>query len=270
MQSGRIRLAWRASKPIIGMVHLLPLPGSPGFRGSMDQVLERAIDDARALAEGGVDGIMVENYGDAPFFAEVVPPVTVSALTRAVVEVRRSTELPVGVNVLRNDAAAALSIAASTGAQLVRVNVHSGAMITDQGWITGKAADTLRLRRTLDAPVAIFADVLVKHAVPPAGLSVEAAARDTWERGAADALIVSGMATGAPTDVTEVRRIRAAVPDAPVWVGSGVTPDNVVDLLESADGLIVGSAFEAGGRAGAPVEMQRVRQLIGIAGKAHS
>lgn len=250
------------------MVHLPPLPGAPAYGGSIEGVLERAVVDAQALTEGGVDGIMVENYGDTPFFADVVPPATVSALTLAVAAVRRESNLPIGVNVLRNDAAAALSIAACTGAQFIRINVHTGAMLTDQGWIAGKAAETVRLRRALDAPVAIAADILVKHAVAPAGLTIEDAARDTFERGAADVLIVSGAATGAPTDIDDVRRVKRVLPEAPVWIGSGVTTENVVSLLQIADGVIVGSAFEKEGHAGAQVVADQVRRLVDVARNA--
>lgn len=252
------------------MVHLLPLPGAPRYDGSMQQVLDRAARDARALADGGVDGIIVENYGDAPFFPDVVPPVTVAALTRAIEEVRRAVRLPIGVNVLRNDAASALSVAAVTGAQFIRVNVHTGALLTDQGWISGRAFETLRLRKTLDAPVAIYADVLVKHAVPPAGLTIEDAACDTFLRGGADALIVSGIATGAPADIEDVRRVRHALPDAPIWIGSGVTVASVAALLEVADGVIVGSAFQQDGRAGAEVVTDQVRHLVDVARQKHS
>ena len=252
------------------MVHLLPLPGAPRYDGSMQQVLDRAARDARALADGGVDGIIVENYGDAPFFPDVVAPVTVAALTRAIEDVRRAVRLPIGVNVLRNDAMAALSVAAVTGAQFIRVNVHTGALLTDQGWITGRAGETLRLRKALDAPVAIYADVLVKHAVPPAGLTIEDAARDAFLRGGADALIVSGTATGAPADIEDVRRVRHALPAAPIWIGSGVTVASVAALLEVADGVIVGSALQQDGRAGAEVVTDQVRRLVDVARRKHS
>jgi membrane complex biogenesis BtpA family protein len=188
----------------------------------------------------------------------------VAALTRAVAEVRQATSLPVGVNALRNDAAAALAIAAVAGARFIRVNVHAGAMLTDQGWIAGRAHETLRLRRTLNADVAIFADVMVKHAVAPAGLTIEDAAADIFERAGADALIVSGTATGAPTDTADVQRVRDRVPNAPLWIGSGVNTENVRGLLAIADGVIVGSAFEKDGRAGAEVEVDRVRRLVDV------
>lgn len=251
------------ARPLVGMVHLLPLPGSPGWSGSMDEVLERAADDARTLLEGGLDAVLVENYGDVPFLAGAVRPWTIAALTRAVMAVTEVAHgRPVGVNVLRNDAGAALGVAAATGAAFVRVNVHTGAAWTDQGLLEGRAGDTLRDRRNLGEPVAIVADVHVKHAVPPAGARLEDSAADAWHRGRADALVVSGSGTGAPTDLDDLRRVKEAVPEAPLWVGSGIGPDTAARLLDVADGAIVGSALHRNGVAGRGVELERVERLV--------
>lgn len=264
MQRLDLRQLTGTDRPLIGMVHLHALPGSPRYRGMRD-VLDAAIHDALALADGGVDAIMVENFGDVPFHPGAAPPETLAGMTRAIAAIAARTDLPLGVNVLRNDARAALAIAAATGARFIRVNVHTGAMLTDQGWITGQAHETLRLRASLGADVGILADVLVKHAVAPAGLAIEDAARDTWHRGLADALIVSGAATGAATDPDRARRVRDAVPDAPILIGSGLTAGNAAALLSVADGAIVGSAFQQDGRAGSPVDPARVRTLLDAA-----
>ncbi|HHX39645.1 MAG TPA: BtpA/SgcQ family protein [Armatimonadetes bacterium] len=262
------RTLFRADKPVIGMVHLLPLPGSPGWGGSMEAVLERALADARAWAEGGASALLVENYGDVPFHPESVEPHTIAAMTLAVAAVREATALPVGVNVLRNDARAALGIAAATGARFIRVNVHTGAMVTDQGLLQGRAHETLRLRRSLGAPVLLFADLLVKHAVPLGEAPLEQAAHDGFERGLADALVVSGIATGQPTPLADVRRVKDALPEAPLLVGSGVTSESIAGLLRVADGVIVGSSAKVDGRAENPVDMDRARALIQAAGRA--
>lgn len=214
------------------------------------------------LAVAGVDGLIVENYGDVPFHPGPVPPETVAALTLAVDRVRSVCPLPVGINVLRNDAAAAIAIAAATGAAFVRINVHTGAMITDQGWLEGRAHETMRLRARLAPDTAVFADVLVKHATPPAGLAIEDAARDAWHRGLADALIVTGTATGAPVDPDRLRAVRTAVPGARIWIGSGLTPANAAHLLPHANGAIVGSAMRAGGTAGAPLDPDRIDAVV--------
>ena len=187
-----------------------------------------------------------------------------------VVRVTEATRVPVGVNVLRNDARSALAVAVATGARFIRVNVHTGTMFTDQGAVTGTAHDTLRVREGLGAPVAILADVLVKHAAPPSGSTIEDAARDCWHRGLADGLIVSGPGTGRATDPAELAAVRDAVPEAPLWVGSGVTTRSVGRWADMVDGLIVGSALRAGGVAGAPVEPARVAAFMDAVRAARS
>lgn len=262
IQKDLLRETFPTPRPIVGMVHLPPLPGAPRWGGSMDSVLDRALADARALEDGGVHGIIVENYLDAPFYPNRVPPETIAALAVVVREIIREVAVPIGVNVLRNDARAALAIATATGARFIRVNVHTGAMLTDQGWIEGQAHETLRLRSRLGAPVAILADVMVKHAVAPPGLDPAQAASDAWDRGLADGLIVTGVATGAATEADRIVAVKTAVPEAPVWIGSGLTAENVASLLPLADGAIVGSALMHGGVAGAGVDPNRVANFM--------
>jgi len=255
---------------LVGMVHLPPLPGSPGWGGSLDAVLEAVEADVAALHGAGVDGIMVENFGDIPFLPGAVGPETVAALTRAVAAARAATDRPLGVNVLRNDVRSALGIAAVTGASFVRVNVHTGTMHTDQGPLVGRAWETLRVRATLGAPCGIWADVHVKHATPVPGETLEDAARDLWERGLADALIVSGSGTGRRTDPARIRRVQEAVPEAPVWVGSGVDPDTLSTLPAGLAGVIVGSWMQEAGRAGSRVDPDRAVQMVEVVGRVRS
>lgn len=250
---------------LVGMVHLLPLPGSPRWAGDMDAVVERAERDARALEDAGFDALIVENFLDAPFHPGSVPAETVAAMTRAVAAVRAKAPLPVGVNVLRNDAAGALAVAVATGAAFIRVNVHTGSMWTDQGLVSGRAHETMRLRRSLAPDVAVIADVHVKHGVPPASSRIEDAARDAWHRGLADALVVSGTATGSAADLADLERVRCAVPEATVLVGSGLTAANAAVLLAAADGAIVGSDVMRHGRAGSPIDPVRATALVAAA-----
>lgn len=228
----------------------------------MEAVLDRALADAEALTAGGMDGVLVENYGDVPFHAEAVPPVTVAAMAMIVGGVVDAAPVPVGVNVLRNDARAALGIAVAAGARFMRVNVHTGVMWTDQGVIEGRADETLRARTAFASDVAILADVAVKHATPPPGQTVEDAAADAWLRGLADALVISGSATGAPTDPGQAKRVAEAVPDAPILMGSGVRPDTIAVLLEACHGAIVGTSLTKDGRAGSGIDRDAVRALV--------
>lgn len=256
-------MLWNSNSPtLIGVVHLPATPGAPGFCGSFGAVVEEALRDARALAEGGCDGIIVENFGDAPFFQGAVPPETVAALSLAVQAVREvAGGKPIGVNVLRNDVRSALGIASVTDSAFVRVNVHTGAMVTDQGVIEGDAAATIRERERLCPSVQVFADVHVKHAAPLAPSSIEETAVETLGRGRADAVILSGVATGAPVDVAELGRVRERAAGARILIGSGLTQDNAASLLALADGAIVGTYLKKDGVLANPVDVDRVKRL---------
>lgn len=249
------------------MIHLAPLTGSPGFSGSIESVLERAVAEAETLVRLGVDGLLIENFGDVPFHKETVPPVTVAAMTRAVVEVQHAVQaegrtIPIGVNVLRNDARSALAIAAATGASFVRINVHIGASVTDQGLIEGRADETLRLRAQIAPHCAILADLRVKHARPLVERPLEEEVADLIERGLADVLLMTGARTGSPPDKTELELVRKAARDVPVWVASGIDPESAVRLRASADGFIVGSALKRDGRANQPIDPARARAVL--------
>lgn len=253
----------RLARTVIGMVHLLPLPGSPRWAGSMDAVAERALADARALAEAGADALLLENFGDMPFTAGRVEAVTVAAMSVAAAAVRGALPaVPLGINVLRNDTRSALAVAAACGASFVRANVLAGAAITDQGLVQSDAYGVLRDRRRLETGIAIFADVHSKHAVPLGGVDLEHEARDVAGRALADALIVTGRATGEAAPREALVRVRAAVPGTPLLVGSGVTAESAAALLEVADALIVGTAVKRDGRVENPVDPARARRLV--------
>ncbi len=242
------------------MIHLKALPGAPLFAGSLDAVIDAALIDARAIVEGGGDGFAIENYGDRPFVKDRVGAETVAAMTAVISEVQRAVRVPFGVNVLRNDAASALAIAAATDAVFIRINIHTGAMLTDQGVIEGRAAQTLRLRARLAPDVAIFADHLVKHAVPLGAVDPVQSAKDLRLRGLADAVIITGVETGSAPDAERFRAIREEL-DAPLIVGSGLTTQNAA-AFAAADAAIVGTAIKRGGEIDQPVEAKRVAALV--------
>jgi uncharacterized protein len=251
-----------AKKPVIGMLHLLPLPGSPGYGGKMSAIRDRLLRDADALASGGVDGLMMENFGDVPFYPLRVPTQVATHITALAAEVRRKIDLPLGINVLRNDGLTALAIAHAVGARFIRVNVLCGARVTDQGLIQGIAHDLLRERQQMRAEaIEIFADVDVKHSAALANRPIADEVEDTVHRGLADALIVSGAGTGKPTDPAKLKAVKMSA-GKPVYIGSGVTSGNISTFLDHADGFIVGSAFKRNGSASNPVDGKRVREFM--------
>jgi membrane complex biogenesis BtpA family protein len=250
-----------APNAVIGMVHVGALPGAPRYGGSMQPVIDAALRDARALREGGCDAIAFENFGDRPFFKDRVPAETIAGLTRVIAEVAGEVTLPFGVNVLRNDAASAIAIAAATGAAFIRINIHTGAMLTDQGIIEGRAAETLRKRAAIAPEVLIFADHMVKHAVPMVAVDEVHAAKDLRHRGFADGIIVSGIETGAEPDRGLFRALREALAEVPILIGSGLTEANA-GAFADADGAIVGTSIKIDGRVEAPVDQDRVARLV--------
>jgi membrane complex biogenesis BtpA family protein len=255
------------SQPLVGMVHLDPLPGAPQFDGDREAIIENAREDARALEDGGVDAVMVENFGDAPFYPDDVPKHVVASMTQAAGAVVDEVALPVGVNILRNDAMADLAVAQAVGAEFMRVNIHTGARVADQGVIEGQAYQTMRERDRLGVDVNVFADHDVKHSAPIAAEDFTAESfADNVERGLADATVVSGMGTGHAVDGKELQQAADRREEfglaVPLFVGSGVTADTVGEILQIADGVIVGTALKAGDASGDPVSEVRTRELV--------
>ena len=254
---------------LIGVLHLPPLPGSPGATHlspvqALHQAAERAIAEARLLERAGFEALILENFGDVPFYRDRVPPETVAALSMLAGATRQATNLPLGINVLRNDAFAALAIAACSGAEFIRVNVLSGVAATDQGMIEGRAAELLRERARLGAQVEILADAHVKHSRSLSSDSITLAIEEIAGRGGATGVIITGATTGRSVDTQVLAEAGAAARHCgvPLYIGSGATAETLPALYEHAHGVIVGSALREGGQAGADLDLKRVRELV--------
>ena len=263
MIMGVLEEVFGVMKPIIGMIHLKSLPGTPGST-SLEDVLESALRDAENLVRGGVDGLLIENFFDSPFYPDKVPPHVISSMTVIAWEIKKRYDLPIGINVLRNDSEASLAIASTIGAKFIRVNVHIGCVVTDQGIIQGRAYQTIRYRKFLGSGVKIFADVNVKHGYTLYKVPLTQVSKDAYYRGRADALILTGPETGVEANIDDLRIVREALPEAPIFVGSGVTSDNVEAMLRYADGAIIGTYFKKNGVISNPVDPMRVRKLMEI------
>lgn len=237
---------------------------------ALNRAGDRAVAEAKVLQSAGFDGVIVENLGDLPFYASSVPPITISSMSVIVAAVRDSLSIPVGVNVLRNDARSALSIASILDCEWIRVNVLSGVVASDQGWIEGQAAELIRERSRIGADsVKILADVFVKHAQTFSSTHKAQAIEDAVLRGGADGVVISGSGTGKPVDLTEVGGLARVAQDCGVglWIGSGANVENVRELAlhcggRHAGGILVSSALRAGGRAGQPLESKRIKDWL--------
>lgn len=224
--------------------------------------MARAEQEATAFASGGVDGLVIENFFDAPFTKDQVDPAVVSAMSLIVQRLMQIVALPIGINVLRNDARSALAIATCVKAAFIRVNVLTGVMATDQGLIEGQAHQLMRYRRELGSDVKILADVLVKHARPLGSPNLTTAVQETIERGLADGVILSGWATGSPPSLADLELAKAAAGETPVFIGSGANWENIPKLMQAADGVIVSSSLKRHGLIDQPIDPIRVSQFV--------
>lgn len=250
--------------PVIGMVHLRPLPGSPRYAGDLTAVIDAALADAQAWRQVGAHGLMVENFGDVPFFKSDVPRETIAAMTAVASAIRSAVpEVPLGINVLRNDGESALAVAVAAQASYIRVNVLSGSAVTDQGVIEGRAAALMRYRAALGAShIKVLADVRVKHAAPLAERPLVDEVEELVHRAGADAVIVSGTGTGKPTDPSHAAEVKRIAGDTPVLIGSGADAQSIPQLKPACDGFIIGSAAKPGGKIEAAVSVKLSKKLV--------
>ena len=249
---------------VVGMLHAPALPGSPRSSNTLAEVRACILRDAEAWVSAGVRFLMLENFGDSPFFPRTVPATTVAHMAVLARDITtRFPEVVLGINVLRNDGCSALAVAHASEGQFIRVNVLCGARLTDQGIVEGIAHDLMRLRAGLQADhIAVLADVDVKHSAPLASRPLEAEVSDLIIRGHADALVVSGDGTGLPVETDQLRRVVDAAEGVPVFVGSGVNANNAAELSRHAAGLIIGTAVKEEGNVMAPVNAERVRRVV--------
>jgi len=255
-------LAPKKKHALIGMLHLPALPGSPLAKLEMNEIKKFIIKDAKSLKDGGVDCLMMENFGDVPFYPGRVPAHVVALMTALASEVKAATGLPLGINVLRNDGVSALAIAQASGAEFIRVNVLSGARVTDQGIIQCIAHELLRYRSELGANhIKIMADVDVKHSAPLAPRPIKDEVEDTVKRALADAVVLSGAGTGKPVSPEILSAVSKASAGVPVVIGSGVTAQNIAELKPLAWGFIVGTSIKVDGKVENSVDVKRVRDL---------
>lgn len=251
------------------MIHLPPLAGAPGASGKsplecLHDAGRIAVQEAELLIRLGFHGVVLENFGDVPFYKDRVPPETIASMAVIAAAVREAISEPIGINILRNDARAALAVASVSGCEWIRVNVLSGVSATDQGIIEGPAAELLRERDRLAASVGIFADIHVKHAQSLSSVNLGLAVEEAAVRSLADAVIVSGATTGRAIEIEALKEasLVARRLGIPLFIGSGATQETIATLKPWVDGVIVSSALRTGGRAGAPLDSKRIRDFV--------
>ncbi|XBS70045.1 BtpA/SgcQ family protein [Acerihabitans sp. KWT182] len=256
------------AKAVIGVVHCAAFPGSPQYKGQpFSKIIDRALYDAKHYIAGGVHGLIIENHGDIPFAKpEDIGPETAALMSVITDRIKNEFNVPLGINVLANAALPALATALAGGADFIRVNQWANAYIANEGFIEGAAAKALRYRSMLRAEhIRVFADSHVKHGSHAivADRSIPELTRDV-DFFQADAVIATGQRTGDSATLEEIDEIRSATA-LPLLVGSGVTPDNVQQILQRTQGVIVASTLKVGGVWWNEVEPERVIHFMAAA-----
>lgn len=229
--------------PVIGVTHLLPLPGSPRYTGmSLDDISLSAIEETRIMVDNGVDAIIFENFYDMPFLKKVGPE-TISAMTYIGQRLKEKLSVSLGICLLQADGIGAIAIAKSLGLSFIRAPYYTETYVVDTGIIDSIAGELQRYRTFLKCNTRVLADVHIKHAYPLAQRPIEQSAEDALTRGLADAIIVTGLKTGGPAKLDDIKHVRDFLPKAPLIVGSGVTTANVQNYLPFVDGIIISTGF---------------------------
>jgi len=251
-------------KPIIGVVHFLPLPGTPLYdeKGGIKKILEKAIEDTEKLEMGGVDGLFFSNEADFPYITEL-PPYVVATITYLITKIKFRIKVPFGISALI-DSIASISIAQVVGANFIRAPFITWAYVSDWGIMNAKAGELLRLRRNLHASkIKIFADIY-GHCELLVSRDVGLLAHGASSMGLVDAVCISGPCTGKSPSPEDLQKAKEKVPSIPVLVGSGVNKNNVKKMLEIADGIIVASSLKLNGGICDPVDQKKVTEFMEI------
>lgn len=249
-------------KPIIGMVHVLALPGTPRHNQPLKTIIQTAVKEARILVENGVSGVMLENMHDIPYLKRRVGPEIIAGMTAVAGAVRQAVQVPLGIQILAGANQSALAVALAAGAQFIRAEGFVFGHVADEGYLESDAGELLRYRKAIGAAhIAVFTDIKKKHSAHNITADVSLAeTAQAAEFFLSDGLIVTGTATGAPTDPADLKAVRAAT-RLPVLVGSGVTPENIPSVAPYVDGFIIGSYFKKDGYWENGVDGERVQAL---------
>lgn len=247
-------------KPVIGMVHLKPLPSSPDYGGDLEEIYRAAEADLKALIEGGATAVIIENFGDIPY-APHNDLIACSAITSIATRLRALTDMPMGINIQFNDYEAEWAVAYTTGMDFIRVECFAESRVGPNGEFAACGPALMRLKGRYPKDIALLCDVQVKHTFPLVDQPVDFTIESIVE-GGGDALICTGITTGKSPDISDVEEMKRLAHGLPVIVGSGVNARTVKDFMKVADGAIIGSSFKKDGKVLNPIDKNRVAELM--------
>lgn len=264
MKNFELERIFGTNKPIIGMVHLPPLPASPFFEEKKypEKIVRRALSDLIALQKGGIDGVLFSNEGDRPYSFRAGPE-TIASMAFVIGRVFEEIEVPFGVDVIW-DPFATIGLAKAVGAKFARTIV-SGSFASDLGIIDVKGGEVLRHRKRIGGEgIPLFAYINPEFGAPLGGRDITIIAKGLSFLSIADVFCVSGPKTGTPPTIEDVKKVKEAVPDVPIFLNTGANKENIAEFLKVVDGVIVGTSLKKGGITWNPVDEERVKEFMEV------
>lgn len=258
------------SKPVIGVIHVGALPGTPRSSQTVPELVTAAREEAKLYRECGVDGVIIENMHDVPYMRGEVGPEIVAAMTAIGIEVKRECGLPAGIQILAGANIEGMAVAHAAGLDFIRAEGYAYAHVADEGLIQASAAKLLRYRRMIGATrVQVWTDVKKKHSAHAITADVSlGVTAETVEFMGSDCVIVTGNVTGEAPRVADVQEAKSYC-HLPVFLGSGISENNIAEFYAEADGFIIGSAFKVDGLWSNTIDPVRVTRLMNAVDFSH-
>ncbi|MDR3611164.1 MAG: BtpA/SgcQ family protein [Ignavibacteriaceae bacterium] len=252
-------------KPIIAMIHVDALPGTPKYGGNIKTIIKKAKSEALLYKDAGIDVLMIENMHDVPYLNRNAGPEITSIMSILLYEVKNISNLPSGIQVLAGGNKQALGAALAAGGDFIRAEGFVYAHVADEGFFNSDAGEILRYRKQIGAEhISIFTDIKKKHSSH--SITDDTDITDTAKAAEfflSDGVIITGTATGKKPSLEEIRNVKEAV-NIPIIAGSGITKDNVLNYLQYCDALIIGSYFKTDGKWNNPVDINRVKKFVDV------
>ncbi|MGB0838933.1 MAG: BtpA/SgcQ family protein, partial [Chitinophagales bacterium] len=265
MRSDSFSTLFPTIKPIIGMIHLLPLPNTPAYENNWQQIVDHAVAEAIYYQKTGIDAVMIENMHDTPYVNGYATPEVIAAMSIIAHKIKSAINLPCGIQILAGANKAALAVAKAAQLDFVRVEGFVFGHVADEGWIDAQAGELLRYRRQIDAQhILVWTDIKKKHAAHALTQDVnllETAHAAQFFR--SDGVIITGSATGQATDLVALQTLQNKV-KLPIIIGSGITADNLPQYFSLADAFIVGSYFKENGHWANALNHERILRLMEV------
>ena len=255
-------------KYLIGMIHVCALPGTPSSSMTVSKIVDQARQEADILLSSGFDALLIENMHDTPYLNRQVGPEIVASMTAVMLAIREMTDLPIGIQILAGANKAAIAVAQAANANFIRAEGFCFAHISDEGIMSSDAGELLRYRAAINANhIAVLTDIKKKHASH--AITADTDLKSTCEAAAffqSDGIIITGFATGKPASIQDVKIAESAT-ELPIFVGSGITSENLAEYWSSATGFIVGSSLKYDGRWNNFIDAEKAQHLCNIAKK---